>query len=229
MKTIAITSMIVLNAITFNAFSNNNTLNISTEITNQNPDEIKKELVEMYIATGDFKNAKELLSELEASPFTEFYSIMITLREDNRTYKQLSTDELEVLKSLVTTDNEVALKAQGLLNAFSGSYSERAVVTPFGNVEENTAKKQAEEQAKVANDIEVYPNPAIDFAHINHAFNNEGSIEIYDMNGKLIDAKSVNALTKQVTLNFNNYVNGVYVCVVTDGTERFQKRLVIQK
>ena len=79
--------------------------------------------------------------------------------------------------------------------------------------------------------ISMFPNPADDFTiiGINGTASSERiSVEVFDATGRLVQTQSINTTGNQTThrLEVSNYAKGVYMIVISTGTERFVQRLV---
>lgn len=72
--------------------------------------------------------------------------------------------------------------------------------------------------------ISIYPNPAADFITID--CNSQTEISLFDLNGKLILASSLNA---KETFDLTEMANGIYFIECISSGSRFVQKIVIQK
>ena len=84
-------------------------------------------------------------------------------------------------------------------------------------------------------EITLYPNPADDYLNIqldlSQNIKNEISIKIINLNGKLIEQKTLNPNSDNfgLRLNLYNYSVGVYYCVIEDEEINVVERFVLAK
>lgn len=67
----------------------------------------------------------------------------------------------------------------------------------------------------------VYPNPASDFAYIrlNQSVAHNLRLDIFDGSGRVVDIKTIEAFTEEVTLDTYHYNKGIYFIRLTDNKE----------
>jgi hypothetical protein len=84
--------------------------------------------------------------------------------------------------------------------------------------------------ATLANSVSIVPNPATDLAKIYYSFSKsaEARIEILNNLGQTI--AHYHGLTDEgsISLNVSSLSKGVYQCIISDGTTKVVKKLVVQ-
>ena len=79
-------------------------------------------------------------------------------------------------------------------------------------------------------DISVYPNPSDDILNIDLG-NNTGrfeSLELYDINGRLVSTRNISNQVFDVQMNVSNLSSGVYVLKVNSDTDQFSSKVIIK-
>jgi alpha-tubulin suppressor-like RCC1 family protein len=76
--------------------------------------------------------------------------------------------------------------------------------------------------------FKVYPNPASDQVQISYDTNSEATIELYDMQGKLLKTMQTVGLQGTVSIPLNNLSRGLYLVkfVTNDGVKQVEKLVV---
>ncbi|MDD4149467.1 MAG: immunoglobulin domain-containing protein [Bacteroidales bacterium] len=82
------------------------------------------------------------------------------------------------------------------------------------------------EDAKNADDILIYPNPAKDYLTISDISNNIENIEIISVTGQVIKSFSVNS--NEITLNLTNFAEGIYFVKLKRNNEILTKKIIIR-
>lgn len=81
----------------------------------------------------------------------------------------------------------------------------------------------------VSSAMEVYPNPVSDQLHLRFSdrfdFSSEIKIEVYDNQGRLLDAKKVSGLDK-TSISFSDYAPGLYVVRCFNGTQESKAKVL---
>ncbi len=80
------------------------------------------------------------------------------------------------------------------------------------------------------NSIDVYPNPTSGILNINfaNAVNEEVSVEIYDVIGKLMSQRSYNS-SSELTMDISNYPEGMYIIKVSTPSFITNKKITLTK
>ena len=75
------------------------------------------------------------------------------------------------------------------------------------------------------------PNPAKDFVNLkfNRVTSKSMTIQIYNLQGKLVLNTSQEAYNNNFQLNVSNLFNGLYFLKITDGYRELNKKLIISK
>ena len=85
---------------------------------------------------------------------------------------------------------------------------------------------QANESAA---NLNVYPNPTTGMVTISGSFNaGDGVCNVYDMMGNLVTSKSVN-LNTETTLNFSNLTSGMYMLEISDNSNVYRSKILINR
>ncbi|MGB0882313.1 MAG: S8 family serine peptidase [Vicingaceae bacterium] len=72
----------------------------------------------------------------------------------------------------------------------------------------------------------IYPNPSNGIYNYSLLSNEEQKIEIYDVNGRVIYLEKVGAGKSNGSIDISNYNNGIYMLVLTKGSERLTQRII---
>ena len=123
-------------------------------------------------------------------------------------------------------------------NQFSLDYTIGEVVTEFGeDTLNNVHLTQGFQQTMLAIvsveehvhdiNIEVYPNPALDYLNVSiPVLQEDMQFALFDLQGKLIDQQKINS--KAFTIGFSNQATGSYLLVFSTKDQRI-KTLQVQK
>ena len=82
--------------------------------------------------------------------------------------------------------------------------------------------------------VEIYPNPVIDnvfFAQVTSEIKSPFTVELFDLNGKLILQKSSTVYSNSsstLEISTSGLSNGIYICKVTQLTGTTSKKIVLQ-
>jgi hypothetical protein len=78
--------------------------------------------------------------------------------------------------------------------------------------------------------IKIYPNPAIDRINIENTGNtlSGGTINIYDINGRLVMNRLLDKNEISVQIDLNGFVQGIYLLEVKNGNEVSRSRILIK-
>ena len=72
--------------------------------------------------------------------------------------------------------------------------------------------------------VEIYPNPVEDILFISCSDVKQDFMIIYDVNGKIIETKSIKANYKNIELNVSDYEQGIYFIKIGNRTTKFVKK-----
>ncbi|MBL4593284.1 MAG: S8 family serine peptidase [Flavobacteriales bacterium] len=74
----------------------------------------------------------------------------------------------------------------------------------------------------------IYPNPSTGLYNYTYIGNSELSVELFDVNGKVIYSKNISAdsSTKNGVMDIRSYANGIYMMVLTSGSDRITKKII---
>jgi hypothetical protein len=78
--------------------------------------------------------------------------------------------------------------------------------------------------------ISVYPNPSDDILNIDLGDNTGRfeSLELYDINGRLVSTKNINNQVLDIQMNVSSLSSGVYVLKVSSGAKQFSTKVIIE-
>ncbi|MBQ7735173.1 MAG: T9SS type A sorting domain-containing protein [Bacteroidales bacterium] len=92
----------------------------------------------------------------------------------------------------------------------------------------NGAPSGIQANSSAAN-LNVYPNPTTGMVTISGSFNaGDGVCNVYDMMGNLVTSKSVN-LNTETTLNFSNLTSGMYMLEISDNSNVYRSKILINR
>lgn len=76
--------------------------------------------------------------------------------------------------------------------------------------------------------IAIWPNPVKDQLNITntHSFDNEISVSIYDLGGRLIKQQNNTEMAKTINIDTSSLKSGVYLVNITDGQNNIQKKII---
>ena len=102
------------------------------------------------------------------------------------------------------------------------SYFFTTTITKSGNIE--TGINNSEE----LNSLVVYPNPTNGLVNISlKGINEESAINIYDINGKLLDHLNINILHEQETrFDISSYKPGIYIVTLHNNHQSIQTKII---
>jgi hypothetical protein len=82
----------------------------------------------------------------------------------------------------------------------------------------------------IENDLNfnIYPNPSNGLFNYAYAGESQLNIEVLDVNGKTIYSQKIrnNSNVSNGVIDITNYANGIYMLILTDGSERVTKKLI---
>ncbi len=81
-------------------------------------------------------------------------------------------------------------------------------------------------QDNLANDFNVYPNPASDFVTISNTEVSNFSVQIMDITGKIIKEENIN--TSTAGFDVSNLNKGIYLLKITQNAQSFIQKLIIK-
>ncbi len=88
----------------------------------------------------------------------------------------------------------------------------------------------ATSNVNVKDEIRVYPNPANIFVKINFGTKNYQNVQVhlYDTSGRMIKKIQKTGFSKELELNTESLLNGVYLLKIKTDTEEFSKKLLVE-
>jgi hypothetical protein len=126
----------------------------------------------------------------------------------------------------VTTGTTYAIRVKAKISGVYGNYGASCnVSTPSPS-----SRQIAQQQIDVTDEIKIsaYPNPSNGFfkLHVDGASNETVSVSIFDMMGRQIENKTINASDLENIALGQNYVTGIYNVIVSQGAITKTVRLV---
>ncbi len=96
----------------------------------------------------------------------------------------------------------------------------------FWDFEINSTTTAIEANHLTETHMEIYPNPAAEFIHVNFAgqISRDALLSIYDYSGRLVQSKKVTSGNE--TIDLFHYAPGVYVVTITNGEKQLRKTFV---
>ena len=178
-------------------------------------------------------NSNQLLSiESRAIPIDgEVYELFINnyKHEDYVFLINLQNFPSDLQLSLVDNHtNEIFLLSNGLneIEFFIDSSVQQSIDPHRFSVKVDNINLNVDEFNK--NDIVVYPNPVLNTLNINlsNALVNNATINIFDLNGRLVTQKKYNDIQNKVSINVNSLNQGVYIIEIQDGETSYKSKFV---
>ncbi len=132
----------------------------------------------------------------------------------NTIYGDANNDFLAEVVSISNDGNTIAVDSRNNINPSAGEqvkiYSTTVSVQEF----------------EINKNISIYPNPTSGILTIDFDENDQYSIEITDLTGKLIN--TYNSNTQQKSIDLSNYKKGVYIISILIDKEKYSKKLIIE-
>ncbi|MEI6488537.1 MAG: T9SS type A sorting domain-containing protein [Bacteroidota bacterium] len=232
---------------------NNMSTDLLTLILSTNTTEAKKALAEYYLQIKDYDNAKLALlaldsiaslensgkdslktinDEFENFNFKKYMNVIIDLYKSGRKISELTGAELNLLYEVVNAKVKISAAAETLITL----YNNEKFVHP---IKKDTEKRMIvnrhnNKPLPVPTGLLIYPNPTqgnftLEF-NIDESVENP-SISVFDMMGKI--AKTMPIIIRgpnKLTLNCDDFSNGVYTCKLMDNTKvLYTNKLIIIK
>ncbi len=95
----------------------------------------------------------------------------------------------------------------------------------FGNAKLYQNGSSGAIHSELANQFEIYPNPAHDFVNIKSTNDDAFSVKIYDFTGKLVMRNQANG---SINMPIADLPKGVYLIKVTEKTDSFMQKLIVK-
>ncbi|HOY31814.1 MAG TPA: T9SS type A sorting domain-containing protein [Bacteroidales bacterium] len=116
-----------------------------------------------------------------------------------------------------------------ILTLPENDFSECMEVWMFFRRHQKTIPSQVALQ-NIEKNIQAYPNPASDFINVILARTSEKiKVELYSIYGASVYSQQIQDTFHHISLNGNNFHNGVYLLRVSGASVNFSKHIVIQK
>lgn len=197
------------------------------------------EIVDDYIALGQYTNASEFMNDIqnnytlnqtELDDYTDLLSFnnwKIEALTSTGSLQHLDNNRIESLQAFANNGGRLSKeRAQSIINYF---YDGTFQTTPEFPTENNQRKANPYLSSTKSNEpsyTRVYPNPAKDlvfFEYLVPCNDNEAILEIRDLTGKLILQTAIDKSLRQYTLNIDKYVSGNYIYKIICGGTVFGK------
>jgi len=193
--------------------------------------ESKYRLAVLKLEIGDYTGGTAVLENLPVQyglsgddltahdQMTELFDILSGIHTSGRTLTEADSTEVQQLALIESGgDNPANIYARNILLSLSAlSYDEPVQLPDLMKSSAATEEYEKLLNAKPPRMLEVYPNPSKDFVIIGYATgeetsaSQEGSIEIQDATGRIIQTIAFKSLRDQVTLITRDWKSGVYL------------------
>ncbi|MDD2576544.1 MAG: T9SS type A sorting domain-containing protein [Bacteroidales bacterium] len=196
----------------------------------------KYELVDSYIETKEYTNARNLLNSLLSSPDNEKYNgetindylTLIEIMESRDTATNLLPidERMETLSESIT---RVGYKAKAYLNFYNPStnyHPDYIIINP------KTKGKEIKSNILInlfEDNVTLAPNPAKDYITITYNLPPKQvyTIKIYDNKGVELLTKTLNNNKGVQTINLQDFKSGSYFYIITNGKESIKSDKLI--
>ena len=163
--------------------------------------------------------------------YIEYFNILYELKKDNRTYFDLTKNEIERLEILKNGKyREIVNYASNILISSGNKQYNEPVFFP-----ENiyTIEKPVAGKLSGGKLLNIYPNPTNEYFMVEfESYDNINAscrIEIVDVRGKKIKELSLDNI-KNLIINVNNLQTGIYICRLLQGNNLLEsKKLIVLK
>ena len=152
---------------------------------------------------------------LEYSDFVEYYSIVQEAQQDNRTTFELTENEMGQLNSLMQEGDGLArVYSRNILIANDAIEYLAPIQVPdllkSIEIEKNYNELLNSKHPQI---LSVYPNPSKDYIILEYHLEHDkgGLIEIRNIDGVLVDQKSISRIDDQVTIGTHGWKPGTYI------------------
>ena len=142
------------------------------------------------IKTNDRQNAE----------FITYFAIVQDMAENNLTYEELTSEQQQDLQTLAASIYLPSAYARSMLLQYDSSYSYTEPVI-FPTISSSRKAKPPIEQKGNNGEVNIYPNPAIDYISVENDLSGEVRIEIIDNTGKVILRKTLKSNIEVIGLN----------------------------
>jgi hypothetical protein len=190
-------------------------LNLLTELM-ESPDlsQNQKALLEynFHYRNADYANAQaglEMFVPVDRDDLNFKNLAMYDLNVIDKGWETITTQEIENMEMIVDEDSKYSNLAISLLNNVSG-YRDYILEEPaYADVFKTDNIKRIERDGS---HLSIYPNPVKNTAYIELLNNMDGNskIEVFDVNGKLINEYSLQIVAGGIELDVAHLQNGIY-------------------
>ncbi len=201
-------------------------------------------LVDVLIEKGEYAAAQSILAamptsfayverhNIEHQSFVDFADLKTALAETDRTWKDLTENEIAEVQAIAATEGLGAIQAQSVLCFVLGDCPDIDInITPPASLRHQHAAIPA--QAPSFSPCTAYPNPAKEFVVFEYSLplNAINSyVEITDISGKTIQQISLSSNEKQAIWDTQTVPNGIYLYSLwVDGERSTTNKITIQK
>lgn len=202
-----------------------------------------KQIVASYMNQQDYSNAQaliELLPELydlegdalvEHNEWADLMNMQLSWQSEGRNPMSLTENELAILNDLADNGNKKAkYQAQGILEQFYGNNYIDCIMPPEGNKSTTAYTKNDLAQA-MGLSLVANPNPAKEYTEFTYSlpFDNENAtISIFDITGRLLEQKQLNSPINKVAYNTSKLVAGSYTIEIRTYEYSYSTKLIVQ-
>ena len=194
-----------------------------------------KELVQAYIAKGDYANALSLINSQPTNDFYELQKLIIQVNQaPEKAYSMKTNPALKSSIEAYANDcsKEGCAYAQALLRqVFNNQYPELRILPNDLNQRSIQNNENGVSSIDTAKFI-IYPNPNDGNMMLDYSLNaiDKGEIAIYDIAGKLIYKYDLDVSASQIIISHKGFNNGIYFYRITvNGNTVQSNKLIIIK
>jgi len=200
------------------------------ELSKQHHPQALFEQITYFVDKGEFKTAKTELSKVSFKTATELQlfdglEAYIDFREglslEGRKISQLNQEEIDLLLSWTSGKGKTALLAKNILCFFYQiCFEPDNTLTAENN--HSTVSNVSTNKNEVFYEVSAYPNPAIDYVSIKwniYEKLNNCKVSMFDLNGTLIETKSIDRNSGENAFNTKSLAAGVYSYIIENNGE----------
>ncbi len=172
-----------------------------------------------------YENAKDEFESENVLKMLEYNQALNTYITSKSELLELANnkDLMEYLHQTAKDTSWAGTRASALLNFFAGNNYYHKPVLKEPLFTQKTSKKQTQSENLTLPDdgleVKVYPNPASSWLSFEYELNPEANaqIEIFDMDGRLVQNITLQQQAKQVILDIRNWKQGTYLYRIVSG------------
>ncbi len=160
------------------------------------------QVAETYLEEGEIGTAQSFMSGLSSqyayahkypehhNAYVQMFNLKILLDQEDRSWQDLSTTEIQELETLAIEDKgEASVQAQNILRFFYNQTFEIPLFMPTENASERLAYNPNQILVKPYAELKAYPNPAKEYVTFEYHYPEDAvgvQIVIIDITGKKV-------------------------------------------